>query len=134
MPFEIVILAIITLKGRNMYKTLKNIKGKNEKIIDLIGNDYMNQDLKLNEGALLETLKDPYPYKWEDANTFGDVLLMMLLSSEFYDGINEMIEQNVMPYDLLDYIDNKSQWEHLRTDCIFFIEVTREYYSQLNDN
>ena len=41
-----------------------------------------------------------------------------------------MIEQNVMPYDLLDYIDNKTQWEHLRTDSIFFIEVTREYYSQ----
>ena len=114
-----------------MYKTLKNIKGKNKKIIDLIGDDYMNKDLKLNEGLLLETTPNPYPHKWEDANTFGDVLLMMLSSSEFYNGITEMIEQNVMPYDLLDYIDDKSQWEHLRTDSIFFIEVTREYYSQM---
>jgi len=117
-----------------MYKTLKNIKGKNKKILDSIGEDYMNQELKLNEGLLLETTKDPYPYKWEDANTFGDVLLMMLLSSEFYNGVNEMIEQNVTPYDLLDYIDNKTQWKELTNDCIFFIEVTREYYLQLNTN
>ena len=117
-----------------MYKTLKNIKGKNKKIIDSIGEDYMNQELKLNEGLLLETTKDPYPYKWEDANTFGDVLLMMLLSSEFYNGINEMIEQNVTPHDLLDYIDIKSQWKELTNDSIFFIEVTREYYLQLNIN
>ena len=117
-----------------MYKTLKNIKGKNKKILDSIGEDYMNQELKLNEGLLLETTKDPYPYKWEDSNTFGDVLLMMLLSSEFYNGINEMIEQNVTPYDLLDYIDIKSQWKELTNDSIFFIEVTREYYLQLNIN
>jgi hypothetical protein len=117
-----------------MFNTFKNIKGKNKKIIDLIGEEYMNQDLKLKEGALLETTPNPYPYKWEDANTFGDVLLMTLSSTEFYNGITEMIEQNVMPYDLLDYIDNKTQWEHLRTDTIFFIEVTREYYSQLNMN
>ena len=130
MPFEIVILAIITLKRINMYKTLKNIKGKNKKITDLIGNDYMNQELKLNEGLLLETTKNPYPYKWEDANTFGDVLLMMLSSSEFYDGITEMIEQNVTPHDLLDYVDVKKQWESLENDSIFFIEVTREYYLQ----
>ncbi len=59
---------------------------------------------------------------------------MMLSSSEFYDGISEMVEQNVMPYDLLDYIDNKSQWKELLSDCIFFIEVTREYYTQLESN
>ena len=76
----------------------------------------------------MDTLASPYPYKWQDANTFGDVLIMMLSSSDFYDGIEEMIEQNITPYDLLDYIDNKIQWEDLRTDCIFFIEVTREFF------
>ena len=111
-----------------MKSTLNNIKVANKKVIDLIGNDYMNKDLKLNEGLLLETTENPYPYKWEDANTFGDVLLMMLSSSEFYNGIEEMIEHNVTSYDLLDYIEGKKQWKSLETDIIFFIEVTREYY------
>ena len=122
------------MENQPMYETLKNIKRQNKRVSDLIGGEYMNKELKLNEGILLDTLENPYPYNWQDANTFGDVLVMMLSSSEFYDGIQEMIEQNITPHDLLDYIDSKIQWEDLREDCIFFIEVTREFYLKLNIN
>ena len=43
-------------------------------------------------------------------------------------------EQNVTPYDLLDYIDNKSQWKELTNDSIFFIDIQESIIIKLDIN
>jgi hypothetical protein len=109
-----------------MYNTFKNMYRSNEKAQRLNGEELLYLELSSDEKELVKSLDLEGTTGITSIDSFGDYLLTMLNNEYYHDGIYVMDKNNIIPSDLVYYVDKNPEWEE-HFDTSFFVDITTDY-------